>query len=139
MELDNQLSNSTESVYLTDTLNNLCPYYMAMGMSYDDYWNGDPYMARFYREAFKQKVRNENTMLHVQAQYIYEVLGCMASLYDPFAKRRKPEKFRDHPYDLFPEDAEATQERLERERYESIRERLKAFAEEHNKQMKNQK
>lgn len=139
MELEGSSSNSTDSVKFTDILNEMCPYYMALGMSYDDYWNGDPYMARYYREAHKQRIRNKNSILHLQAQYIYEVMGCMASLYDPFAKRRKPEKFRDHPYDLFPEDVQATQERIEKERYESMRERLKAFAEAHNAQMKNKK
>lgn len=138
MELDDQSSDSADQVFLTDTLNAMCPVYMAMGMSYDDYWNGDPYMAKYYREAHKQRVKNENSMLYLQAQYFYEVMGCMASLYDPFGKRRKAEKFRDRPYDLFPEDVEATREREERERYESMRERLKAFAESHNKQMKKQ-
>ena len=29
-----------------------CPIYMSYGMSYDDYWNGEPRMCKFYKEAY---------------------------------------------------------------------------------------
>lgn len=139
MALEGQPSSadsSGERLLFHETFEQACAYYMSIGMSYEDYWDGDPYLVRYYAEAHKLRVKEQNMMAWLQAQYIYEVMGDMASLYNPFSKTHKAEPFRNAPYDLYSEDVEATKERLEKEHYEDMKARLKAFALAHNEQMK---
>lgn len=38
----------------------LAPYYLSIGMSSDEYWNGYPRLAREYREAHKKQLEEWN-------------------------------------------------------------------------------
>lgn len=107
---------------------NALPVYMSYGMSIDEFWNGPPILCKVYREAYKNRMRQENQMAHIQASYIYEVLCDVSPLYDSFAKKRKPTGFRDQPYDLFPEDAKETEKRRIREKQEEMKARLRAMS-----------
>lgn len=71
----------------TDIFNKHLPYYMAIGMSYDDFWHGDPCMVTAYREA--QEIRNEmrNQELWLQGAYIYKVLEAYAPILPAFPKK----------------------------------------------------
>ena len=44
---------------LGETFSLLCPQYMAMGMTYDEFWYGNPSMVRAYRKAWEIKQRAE--------------------------------------------------------------------------------
>ena len=35
----------------------LCGYYMSIGMTYHEYWDGDSMMAKYFREAEERKKR----------------------------------------------------------------------------------
>lgn len=105
---------------------------MSYGMTYDQYWNGDVYAHKAYKEAHKMKLREINSLAHLQAAYIYEAL-CNASSLFRGMKPSKPHPFRTEPFDIFPEDVEARKEKEAREKYERIREKVAAFAKELNK------
>lgn len=123
-----RLEESTEKLDAVNIFETQCPKYMAMGMTYDEYWNGDPWLVKYYREAYKERLRAQNTMNYMQASYIYEVLCDVAPLYDSLAKNRKPKPFRDAPYDMFSEDAEQHEEQRKLDAYHASIERMKAFA-----------
>lgn len=82
----------------------LCPVYMSYGMTYEQYWDGDSEMCRFYRKAFQEKLKQQNATLHLQGAYIYEALCDVSPLYREFSKGdHNPRKYRDKPYELFVE------------------------------------
>lgn len=83
-----------------------------MGMSYANYWDGDPWMVKAYREAYKIKQDEQNTMLWLQGLYNY--IGVATALNNGF--NTKKEKYPEKPFDLHPQKKEETPEEI-RERY----------------------
>lgn len=86
---------------------------MAIGMSYDDYWNSDCWMAKFYREAFEQKRIFQNEKLWLQGVYIYEAILDSAPALNPLSKTHKPIEYRKSPIPITD-----TEERQKKEREE---------------------
>lgn len=99
---------------------------MAMGMSADEYWNGDPYLAQSYYK--RQKILNEqkNQEMWLQGMYIYNAFTvCLANA---FAKKgSKAEKYPEKPYEIYAPDKE-TQEAQAKKTREEVIAKLSAFA-----------
>lgn len=75
---------------------------MALGMSYDEFWNCDPRAYKAYREKYKISYQHENEVLWLQGMYIYEAMCNVAPRFNSL----KPKKGADYPkkpYDIFPE------------------------------------
>ena len=64
-------NSKVESSSLTKIFEHECPYYMSYGMSFDEYWYGDAYLVKFYRDAYKLKIRYDDTCMWKQGMYIY--------------------------------------------------------------------
>lgn len=96
----------------------VCPYYMSIGMSYDDFWNGDPEMAKYYRKAEKIRMKRENRNLWLQGLYIYHAVGDLA----PILRFRTRGSVKAEPYlsEPFAIDEEEQKEREEKSRAESL-------------------
>lgn len=96
----------------------LCPQYLAIGMTYEQFWYGDCTMAKAYRAAYKLKQKQINEQAWLQGLYIYEALCDAAPIFNAFAKRgTKPHKYPTEPYPLSKEEREAKEEARRRERY----------------------
>ena len=59
----------------TEVFNQSCPIYMAMGMSYSDFWDGEPEMARAYSKAYELKIELENDAMWQMGAYIAEAVA----------------------------------------------------------------
>lgn len=120
-------TNAAPPLSLVGVFEKVCPAYMSYGMTYEQFWDGDVSAHKAYREAHKLRMKEQNTFAHIQAAYIYEALCDASSLFRGM-KPSKPQKFRDAPYDIFPEDAARREEEERRQQYEHIREKVAAFA-----------
>jgi len=69
------------------------PQYMAMGMTTEEYFNGDSQLAKAYRESFKLQIEKENEMLWLQGMYTYQAILLCA----PRLNSIKPQKPADYP------------------------------------------
>ena len=77
------------------------PYYIAIGMTPEQYWDGDPELVKYYRKA--EEIRNEkrNQELWLQGMYIYEALCDASPIFHAFAKKgTKPRPYSTSPYAL---------------------------------------
>lgn len=98
----------------TEIFEQECPFYMSIGMSYDEFWYGDCWVASYYRKAWKLKKEQENEKLWLQGVYIYEALLDVAPILHAFAKKgTKPLPFPDKPYDF-------TKRKTEKEKEQEI-------------------
>lgn len=71
-------------------------------MSYEQFWEQDVELVKFYREAWKLRQEQKNHELWLQGLYIYEALCDASPVFRDFAKRgTKPVPYRDKPYELF--------------------------------------
>ena len=74
---------------------------MAMGMSYEQFWDGHPYLVVAYRKAYKLKREIENEQAWLQGLYVFDAFAvCLANV---FAKRgAKKQAYLERPIDIFP-------------------------------------
>ena len=58
----------TENNY-TEAFDKCCPYYIAIGMTYEQYWDGSPCMVITFRRAHELRVRQRNEEMWMQGLY----------------------------------------------------------------------
>ena len=104
------------------------PYYMAMGMSYSDYWDGDCELVVYVRQAFELKREQDNYNAWLQGLYMYNALIAVAPYFNSLTPR-KPQAYLQEP---IPITAKAIQDK-ERQRYEDMLERMNKFTDDYNK------
>ena len=75
------------------------PAYLAMGMTNDEYWNGDAQACVAYRKAYKEKLELQDAMLWRQGLYVYHAMCCVAPYFNSI-KPQKPEKYIERPFGI---------------------------------------
>lgn len=100
----------------------MCPRYMAMGMSYEEFWNGDPRMAEYYRKAEELKTEKRNLELWLQGMYIYEAIIDIAPVLHAFAKKgAKAKPYPSRPYPITEREHKREEESAERAKAEKAK------------------
>lgn len=96
---------------MSDVFDHLCPTYMAYGMTWEQYWYGDPWMVRAFQDAYLLKRRIKNEELWLEGLYIYRaVYAVIASAFG-----NRSEKYVSTPFDFLPKTkAEKEQEEFEK-------------------------
>lgn len=110
-----------------DKFEELCSYYMSLGMSYHDYWDGDNCMTKYYREAEEIKKERRNSELWLQAAYIYEALLDASPVFNPLSKKNKPFPFRSEPIPITASGSKQSDERKKKQRLENGKEAMRAM------------
>lgn len=80
------------------------PEYLAIGMPYELFWEGDVWLAVAYRKAHKRRREQDNFDAFLQGTYIYEALVRVAPALNAFSKKPQPHEWLEEPYDLYPRD-----------------------------------
>ena len=75
----------------------LCGYYMSIGMSYYDYWDGDSCMTKYYRKMDQYNKERKNYELWLQGAYFYEAILDASPILNSFSKKNKPFPYRSAP------------------------------------------
>ena len=121
-----ELNSSAPSFTYTEKFYELFPYYLSIGMTAEQYWEGDPTLARYYRKADEIRKERRNEELWLQGMYIYEALCDVSPVLHAFAKKgTKPQPYSEKPYAITKEQ----QERIEEEKERKIAEKGKKFME----------
>ena len=91
---------------------------MSYGMSYDEFWYGEPYRAKFYREARILKAKQKDEESWLQGVYIYDALCRVSPILHAFCKSgTKPLPYVEKPYMAKQEEDKVNeQKRIENER-----------------------
>lgn len=90
---------STQIIDYVEFFEKQFPYYLAIGMSYAEYWDGDPSLPRYYREAYQIKQKYDNYNMWLQGLYVYDAFGVV--LYNAFRKKNaKTQNYPDKPYEF---------------------------------------
>jgi hypothetical protein len=85
----------------TEKFYEVFPFYLAIGMTAEQYWDGDCELVRYYRKAAKirQDLKNQDAWL--QGMYIYQAIGNLAPILRAFAKKgTKAVPYPDQPFAL---------------------------------------
>lgn len=112
---------------------NLCPDYLAMGMTWDEYWYGDPWMAKYVRLAYDMKRRQANYDLWLQGAYVYEAILDASPVFNPFSKKPKPAPYPTEPYALNKTEQDDRKNKEQEELDKRNQETIKAWVERVNR------
>jgi hypothetical protein len=83
-------------------------------MTPEQYWDGDPSLTKYYRQAHELQRKRRNEDMWLQGMYIYEALCDVSPILHAFAKKgAKPHPFTDKPYSITKEDREEERRRQE--------------------------
>lgn len=100
---------------LTEIFREAFPYYLAMGMTYDEFWNGELSLVRDYRKARDIRLHEEESARHRQGAYIYDALLAVAPVFrmSMSGGAVKPGEYPDRPYPITEEEARKREEERE--------------------------
>lgn len=113
-----------EDEWVADWLDELCPYYMLLGVPCEQFWHGDYTHLKYYVKADEFRQQRANEAAWLQGAYVYDAIGRLVPVLQAFAKKgAKPKPYTQKPYDIGKEE-EKTQAELkqikENERLRSI-------------------
>lgn len=98
---------------------------MSIGMTYDDYWHGEPEMAAYYRKAEKLRLDKLNWQLWFQGNYVYNAILDVAPVLHAFAKKgTKPKPYLSEPIPITKYAAEEKERRDQAEKRQKLREKF---------------
>lgn len=90
---------------------------MSMGMSRDEYWNGDIFAAFDYYEAELLRRKNANELAWLQGLYFYDAL---ASVSARLLSKNSNADYTNKPFDIFLDDEEKQAAKKEHENAETL-------------------
>lgn len=123
--------SEVESISLSETFEKACPMYMSYGMSYDDFWYGDAFMVKFYREAHKLKLEQADENNWMIGMYVYEaIMDCSPVLHAFSKKGTKPLPYAEKPFLL--DKLHSIEKTEEEKEIETENERLKFIVQMNN-------
>lgn len=117
------------SVSYTEQFYSYLPFYLSIGMTYEQYWNEDCCLVKYYRKAYKLKKERDNEKMWLQGMYIYDALCDVSPIFKDFAKKgTKPLEYPDRPYAITSEEIEQRRAEREKAKYEKIKAKTSAYA-----------
>jgi hypothetical protein len=85
----------------SDWADELCPYYMAIGVPCDEYWHGDPTQLQYYIKAHELRNEQRNEEMWWQGLYFHDAVSVV--LANAFKKPgQRPEKYHEKPIRIKP-------------------------------------
>lgn len=120
---------SASLISYTEQFYSHLPFYLSIGMTFEQYWNEDCCLVKYYREAFNIKRERDNERMWLQGMYIYEALCDVSPVLRAFAKNgTKPVKYSSEPYAITKKEIERRRIEKEKAEYEQIKAKTNAFA-----------
>lgn len=95
------------------------PYFISVGMTYEQFYDGDVDLCKYYRKADELKKDRMNERLWLQGLYIYDALIKVAPAFRAMGAS-KPENYPDEPYPLTEKERLRREERDTKKRFEQM-------------------
>lgn len=116
------------------------PYYLSIGMTEEQYWDGDCTLTRYYRKADDLRTERVNREMWLQGMYIYDAVSRLSPILRSFAKKgTKAEPYPNEPYPLNQKSIEEVKEKKAKssmDKGKRYMEMLKAKSEKYYKERK---
>ena len=120
---------SPSSFTYTEKFYELFPYYLSIGMTFDQYWNGDCTLPKYYRKAEELRNEKRNQELWLQGMYVYEAICDVAPVLHAFAgKGAKPAPYSSKPYAITEKQIKQDEEEKQRKLAEKGKRFMEAMA-----------
>lgn len=84
------------------------PFYLSIGMSSAEYWDGDPSLPRYFRKAFEMRQKRENEQAWLNGLYVYDAM--MSALTHLSPNKSSHKNYAAKPYSATAKEAEKEHE-----------------------------
>ena len=84
------------------------PYYLSIGMSYAEYWEGDADLPQYYRKAVKMRQTRDNEQAWMHGLYVYDAV--MSALTHLSPKQSSHKDYATKPYSFGEKEIEQERE-----------------------------
>ena len=85
-------------------------------MTYEQFWRGDPWLAKYYREAYVERRKEENRRDWLQGAYIYNAVA--TAIGNAFRKKgAKTANYVEEPFQIFPLSEAEARAKMETEKH----------------------
>lgn len=81
---------------LSDIFDKCFPFYLSIGMSSAEYWDGDPDLVKGFREAYRMRQENLNHEAWLHGLYVYDAV--MSALSHLNTKKSSHKDYAEQPY-----------------------------------------
>lgn len=126
-------SSSPVSCY-TEVFTDVFPFYLSIGMTVEQFWDGDACLTKYFRRAHELRNERRNQELWLQGLYVYEAIADLSPILQAFAKKgTKANPYLAEPIPLTQRESDERQEREEKEKAEKGLAQMEAFAAAFNK------
>ena len=123
----------------TERFNEVFPYYLSIGMTAEQFWEGDCTLVKYYRKAEELRTEKRNQELWLQGMYIYEAICDVSPILHAFAKKgAKPHPYPSKPYAISEKQIKQEREEKERKLAEKGKRFMNALMQSNNKRFKEQ-
>ena len=113
------------SLSYTTVFERAFPFYLSIGMTYEQFWEGQPSLAADYRKADEMKRKRQNLEAWLQGFYVYNAIGAFAEILPAFPKKgAKIHPYMEEPIAITEEEAVERAERKQREKMEKIKQKM---------------
>ena len=107
------------------------PSYIVMGMTYQQFWHGQAWLAKAYRDAYEMQQKNAEWDRWRQGAYFYDALLRVAPVMRAsFSKTKvEPGKYPEEPWPLTAKEAQEREEAKRRRTFEQMLAKMNAESE----------
>lgn len=106
-------------------------------MSEEQYWDKDPMLAKYFREADELRKERKNEELWLQGMYIYDAISRLSPILRPFAKKgTKAQPYPNEPYPIDEKTQEVAAKKQEEEQKQKAKRYMEAYMVKTNKYFK---
>lgn len=123
--------SQVEHIFLYEKFEELCPFYMSIGMSYNDFWKEDVTLTKVYLAAYRIKEKRQYEIMKwqnwEQGLYIYEALCDVSPILRAFSKAKKPLPYPEKPYGMEGNDENTEHKEKEKKEKENKKKELELY------------
>lgn len=98
----------------------MAPYYISIGMTHEQYWYGEPFIAKEYHEAHLLQNDQKNQELYLMGHYVFDAIMIALSNVHLDGKKYPMNKYLKQPYDIRPKTETKKEEEKEKARQHMI-------------------
>ena len=115
----------------TEVFMKVFPSYIVMGMTYQQFWHGQAWLAKAYRDAYEMQQKNAEWDRWRQGAYFYDALLRVAPVMRAsFSKTKvEPGKYPEEPWPLTAKEAQEREEAKRRRTFERMLAKMNAESE----------
>lgn len=121
----------------TDFFNKQFPYYLAIGMTCNQYWDEDVCLAEYYRKAEEIRKEQMNQKLWLQGMYIYDAISRLSPILRAFGKKgAKPQPYVEEAYPISDKAIKEKEQEKARKHQEKNKRLFESYMVSHNQRFK---